>query len=132
MNPTIKRALLLLLLTLFFLVDDALLFFFYVKLGFSPIDPLIFSLISTVVIALNLGLAMIVFRIMHKKPTTGPPGMIGEIGVVIKENSGGAWVRVHGEIWRAIDAEPLHYGDRVIVEKVEGLALVVKRVVPKS
>jgi membrane-bound serine protease (ClpP class) len=56
--------------------------------------------------------------------TVGPEQIIGQEGVV---RAGGS-VFVHGELWRARSDEPLHEGDRVAVDGLDGLTLAVHRI----
>ncbi len=132
MRPPPKKVALLLLLTIFFLIDDLLFYLLVVDFYHWPIHPAVFSLVSIVIIALNFWLAVVVLRILRKTPTTGPPGMIGKAGVVIKENANGMQVQVQGEIWRATSEDLLGRGDRIIVQSVQGLMLVVKKKIQES
>jgi membrane protein implicated in regulation of membrane protease activity len=49
--------------------------------------------------------------------------------VVASAGEGQAEVQYHGETWQAISSEPLHPGQAVVIEAVEGLAL---RVTPRQ
>jgi membrane-bound ClpP family serine protease len=65
--------------------------------------------------------------VRRRRPSTGPEGLIGRLGVVHKGD-----VLVQGERWRArgsvLDEEPaLHDGEHVVVEQVQGLTLSVRR-----
>ena len=55
--------------------------------------------------------------------TVGPEQIIGLEGVVRDGN-----VFVRGELWRARSEEPLHDGDRVTVDALDGLTLAVHRI----
>jgi membrane-bound serine protease (ClpP class) len=55
--------------------------------------------------------------------TVGPEQIIGLEGVVREGN-----VFVRGELWRARSEEPLHDGDRVAVDALDGLTLAVHRI----
>ncbi len=57
--------------------------------------------------------------------TVGPEQIIGLEGVVREGN-----VFVRGELWRARSEEPLHEGDRVAVDALDGLTLAVHRINP--
>jgi membrane-bound serine protease (ClpP class) len=57
--------------------------------------------------------------------TVGPEQIIGLEGVVREGN-----VFVRGELWRARSDEPLHDGDRVAVDALDGLTLAVHRINP--
>ncbi len=72
--------------------------------------------------AIAVGKALAVRR---RPVTVGPEEIIGREGVV--RDSG--QVFVHGELWRARSDEPLHPGERVRVNAVDGLTLDVRRIV---
>jgi membrane-bound serine protease (ClpP class) len=57
--------------------------------------------------------------------TVGPEQIIGLEGVIREGN-----VFVRGELWRARSEEPLHEGDRVTVDALDGLTLAVHRIHP--
>jgi membrane-bound serine protease (ClpP class) len=56
--------------------------------------------------------------------TVGPEQIVGLEGVV----RAGGNVFVRGELWRVQSAEPLHEGDRVAVDALDGLTLAVHRI----
>jgi membrane-bound serine protease (ClpP class) len=58
--------------------------------------------------------------------TVGPEQIVGLEGVVRR----GGNVFVRGELWRASSDEPLHEGDRVTVDALDGLTLAVHRITP--
>jgi membrane protein implicated in regulation of membrane protease activity len=65
------------------------------------------------------------------RPRAGTEAMIGHIGVV-RAGAAGARVFVDGGLWRAQPSHPeqeraLHDGDRVVVERVTGLTLGVRK-----
>ncbi len=65
---------------------------------------------------------------VHSTPvTTGNEGMVGQKGTAIRDFDPTGKVQVHGEIWNAESNEEIHRGDRVIVEKVEGMLVHVKK-----
>jgi membrane-bound ClpP family serine protease len=63
----------------------------------------------------------------------GAEGLRGQVGVVRRWTEPSGQVFVDGALWRArhewplIDAEALHEGDQVVVERVSGLTLCVRR-----
>ncbi len=132
MESRTKKFVLLILLTGFFLIDDLLLYLLFVNVYDWHVRLLLLGLASTIVLAGNFLLAVVVLRILRKRPTTGAPGMIGKVGGVIRKNRGDLWVNVQGEIWRAVSAQPLRRGERIRVVEVQGLSLVVERAVEKS
>lgn len=123
----LKTILIILGLTILFLADELLFIVLGKEFEIFSLRSLIFVAVAVIVVTLNIFLALIVFRAMKKKPTTGKEGMIGEQGVVISIINNEGKVFVHGEIWQAESDEMLHKGEKVIVQKVEGLKLRVKR-----
>lgn len=81
---------------------------------------------SAVVIGLLVGVELFEFRVwrwaLRQRPRSGPEGMIGERGVL----SDPGRVRIRGTSYpaRVVEGEP---GDPVVVERVEGMTLVVTR-----
>lgn len=68
-----------------------------------------------------------VLNVHSERITTGTEGMRGEKGVALKDFAPGGKVQVHGEIWNAESDDEIHKGDRVVVEKVEGMLVYVKK-----
>ena len=64
-----------------------------------------------------------VLQATRRPAATGSKAMIGDQAVVLTVAEGEVEVDYEGEIWRAVSARPLHVGDRVIVEAVDGLTL---------
>ncbi len=74
----------------------------------------------------------------RRRVRTGAEGMIGQVGVVRSWDDGSGRVALGGALWSARRSpgveededgsrEPLHAGDRVVVERVAGLTLSVRR-----
>jgi len=63
------------------------------------------------------------------KPTTGAEAMIGKVAEVTEECRPTGTVKLNGELWEARCAAGAAGGDKVIVDEVDGLTLVVS---PKS
>lgn len=91
-------------------------------------------------IALTLGLAgaAVLFGVIrrvaavsHRRASTGAEGLIGRVGVMRSPPAPLGQVFVGGELWRARpflgDQEQLRAGDPVVVERVSGLTLAVRR-----
>jgi membrane-bound serine protease (ClpP class) len=80
------------------------------------------------------GLAMLVRRLRpgrHARARSGVQAMIGHLGV-IRADGAAARVFVDGALWRAEpdwqhEEAELHEGDRVVVERVHGLTLCVRK-----
>jgi membrane-bound serine protease (ClpP class) len=80
--------------------------------------------------ALTVLLMRLVLRSRKWKTTTGREELIGARGVVVSSLAEGAegLIRIHGELWRAVSAQPLGEGKPVRVLKMEGLKLYVEPV----
>jgi membrane-bound serine protease (ClpP class) len=95
----------------------------FMKLSLAVILPAVF--ITTLFFTLTLSLALKAFM---AKPVTGSEGLIGEKGVAetdITQDTG--MVLLHGERWSAYADEPIGKGEHIIVEKVSGLQLKVRK-----
>ncbi len=81
---------------------------------------------SAVVIAVLVGVEVFEFRIwrwaLRQRPRGGTESAVGETGVLIA----GGRVRIRGTTYPAkvLEGEP---GDRVLIERAEGMTLVVRR-----
>ncbi len=70
----------------------------------------------------------LVYIILKKdrRPKTGAEGMRGKVGEVKEWSGTKGRIFVHGELWSATSEAPLSAGDKVIVQKVKGLSLIVE------
>jgi membrane-bound ClpP family serine protease len=71
-------------------------------------------------------------RPLRGRPRTGREALVGHIGVVRANRGPGAHVFLNGSLWRAEpspihEEAELHDGDRVVVERVSGLTLRVRK-----
>lgn len=69
-----------------------------------------------------------------RRVQTGPEGLIGHVGVVRSWSDGSGSVSLDGAVWRARESpgpdeqpELLHPGDQVVVERLSGLTISVRR-----
>jgi membrane-bound serine protease (ClpP class) len=62
----------------------------------------------------------------RRQVTTGTEGLVGQIGEAVTALRPRGQVRVHGEIWQAVSAEPAERGTAVEVMRVRGLTLEVR------
>jgi membrane-bound serine protease (ClpP class) len=73
-----------------------------------------------------------VMRIRRKKPQTGKPALLGDIGVVRQELNPRGMIFVNGELWSARlendTATPIGVGEKVEILAITGLLLTVKPV----
>jgi membrane-bound ClpP family serine protease len=58
-----------------------------------------------------------------RKSVCGVSGMLGKVGEVKHWKKNEGKVFVNGELWKAVSEVPLLPGDRVVIQKVEGLTL---------
>jgi len=79
---------------------------------------------------LTVFLMRMVLRSRHWKAQTGREEMLHAQGVVVTPLTDGAegMIRIHGELWRAISAQPVPEGKSVRVTKIDGLKLYVEPV----
>jgi membrane-bound serine protease (ClpP class) len=89
------------------------------------------SVIITVAVVTMLFFAFVVgagYRALRRKPVTGREGLVGEQGVALTElGARGGRIFVHGEYWAAESDEPIHEGASVIVDRVDGMRLRVRK-----
>jgi membrane protein implicated in regulation of membrane protease activity len=98
-------------------------------IGLDPITQLIiFALVTVIFIVLSRPLANRLTRGAPNKKAAADR-LIGEEGVVTEainpENSG--MIKISGETWRAIANDTITVGEIVIVEKVKGVKLCVRK-----
>jgi membrane-bound serine protease (ClpP class) len=88
------------------------------------------SVIGTVAAATVAFFAFVVgaaYRAQRRKPSTGIQGLLGERGRAISRLEPKGQVFVHGEYWAAEADEPIESGSAVVVDRVEGLVLRVRK-----
>jgi membrane-bound serine protease (ClpP class) len=88
------------------------------------------TVIGTVVVTTVLFFMFVVgaaFRAQRRKVTTGWEGLVGERGVALTDLSPDGRVFVHGEYWEAEASEPVEKGAAVVVDRVDGMRLRVRR-----
>ena len=91
----------------------------------APIPELRPSLRIIIPVAFGVSLILIflvylVVRAQTRRTLTGKEGMIGEIGAARTDLTPEGMVFVHGELWKAEAAEPVHAGEKVRVVEVLG------------
>jgi membrane-bound serine protease (ClpP class) len=89
-----------------------------------------FSVIATVMVATVAFFLFVVgaaVRAQRRKPETGEQGLLGEQGTALTDLGLSGQVFVHGEYWAAEADEPITQGTRIVVDRVEGLVLRVRK-----
>jgi membrane-bound serine protease (ClpP class) len=89
------------------------------------------SVILTVAVVTVLFFAFVVgagYRALRRRPVTGHEGLVGERGVALTEfPSRDGRIFVHGENWAAEADERIEKGAPVVVDRVDGLRLRVRK-----
>ena len=115
-------------LILFFGFDELLLIFLFFKIGFPRLSGLTWAGIALAATVLNLGLALVVYRVIMSRPSTGVEGLVGLTGTVEVSHGKRGTVFVRGESWNADFLDEVAVGDEVRVVSVVGLRLAVERI----
>ncbi len=94
----------------------------FLKVSLKIIIPVAISLglISTFLITLTV-------KAHRRKTISGGEALIGQIGLAKTNISAKGKVFIHGEIWDAESSEKITKGEKVVIEKVEGLKLYVRK-----
>jgi len=88
------------------------------------------GIVFSVSISLGLLLAIVgylVARTYRRQVSTGSEGMVGEVGEARSKLNLTGTVFACGELWQATSAEPIEKGAEVVIEKVEGINLRVRK-----
>ena len=84
--------------------------------------------ILTIILVLIVAFMSYIFLPQLKRPVTGVEGMIGSSGITLEKLDPVGQVRIKGEIWNGESINgTIKEGEKIIVEKVKNLNLVVKR-----
>ena len=67
-----------------------------------------------------------------KKSSYGPGRILEEVGEVKEWQQKEGYVFVGGELWKAVSTVPLKTGNKVVIQKMEGLTLTVNLLNPKD
>lgn len=94
------------------------------RVSLGVVLPVAFALAAILTFLVRLTITS-----QQRRSVTGVAGMVGEVGRAIAPLEPGNVGRVvtHGEIWRAVSAEPIAEGETVRVTAVEGLTVTVRR-----
>jgi membrane-bound serine protease (ClpP class) len=99
----------------------------------APIPEMRVKLATALAVSIPLGvitvfLMTIALRARANKVVTGAEGLAGEVGIAQTTLAPAGKVFVHGEIWDAVASENISPGEKIVVQKVDGLELKVKPV----
>jgi len=92
------------------------------RVSWSAIIPTVLVVSAFFIFVLAKGL-----RAQTRKPTTGKPGLVGEIGEARTRIGAEGMVFVSGEHWRAASDSPIEAGEKVRVLSVDRLVLKVEK-----
>jgi membrane-bound serine protease (ClpP class) len=97
----------------------------------SPIPELRVKLATALAVSIPLGaitvfLMTVALQARRNKVMTGREGLLGEIAVAQTPLAPAGKVFVHGEIWDAVASANVSAGDKVLVQRVDGLQLEVE------
>ncbi|MBN2097567.1 MAG: nodulation protein NfeD [Candidatus Omnitrophica bacterium] len=98
----------------------------------QPNEFLRVSLRLVIPVAVSLGListflVTLVIRAHKRKSTIGQDALIGQRALAKTNISAKGKVFIHGEIWNAQSSEKIKKGAEVVVDKVQGLKLIVRK-----
>jgi membrane-bound serine protease (ClpP class) len=94
----------------------------------APIPEMRVKLVTALGVSIPLGiitvfLMSVAIRARRNKVVTGIEGLIGEVAIAQTELAPAGKVFVHGEIWDAVASANVPAGEKVSVQKVDGLQL---------
>jgi membrane-bound serine protease (ClpP class) len=79
--------------------------------------------VATFAGAAMLGTIWVATRARRRPVTTGREQLVGDVAEAIDGFSGRGRVRIYGELWNAVSSKPIAAGQRVRVDRVDGLTL---------
>ncbi|HOP61938.1 MAG TPA: nodulation protein NfeD [Spirochaetota bacterium] len=85
------------------------------------------SIIAMIIVVLAFVFLVVrsIINVHRTQATTGREGMIGEEGIALSDFTDIGKISVHGEIWNAEFPGDVKKGDKLIVEQINGMTLVV-------
>ena len=87
--------------------------------------------ILAILVAVELGTSFFTYimgrRALSKKQTCGPEAMVGSSAIVATPFNPTGYVKVRGELWKASCESRLEVGDEVVVTRVEGMKVIVRK-----
>lgn len=97
--------------------------------GPRRVAPALAFAVSVAFGIITIFLGVLGMRARKRKPATGIESLVGETGVSRTAIEPEGTVFVHGEYWKARSTDSIAPGERVRVDKVEDLMLVVRKAV---
>jgi len=99
----------------------------------APIPEMRVKLATALAVSIPVGLITVflmtvALRARRSKVTTGAEGLVGEFAIAQTALAPAGKVFVHGELWDAVASANVLAGDKVVIEKVDGLQLRVQPV----
>ena len=98
--------------------------------GDASMARISYSVIGTMVVTTVIFFVFVLgaaFRAQRRKPITGVEGLIGERGTALTDLEPSGRVFVHGEYWEAESPERIERGAAVVVDRVDGMRLRVRK-----
>jgi membrane-bound serine protease (ClpP class) len=95
--------------------------------GAARISISVILTVTVATVAFFLVVVAAAVRAQRRKPETGEQGLLGETGTALTDLGPSGQVFVHGEYWAAQADEPITQGTRIVVDRVEGLVLKVRK-----
>ncbi|HEY7618148.1 MAG TPA: NfeD family protein [Solirubrobacteraceae bacterium] len=97
--------------------------------GGAPLVVAIAAIVALAAVALLVVMARAAITAARPRARTGAEGLVGHVGVVRSALAPVGQVFIDGALWRAKPclAEELEVGDPVVVDRVQGLVLSVRR-----
>ena len=95
--------------------------------GAARISLSVIATVTVATVAFFLFVVSAAVKAQRRKPETGEQGLLGEQGTALTDLGPKGQVFVHGEYWAAEANEPITQGTRIVVDRVEGLVLRVRK-----
>lgn len=97
--------------------------------GPRRVTPALAFAVSAAFGLITIFLGALGMRARRRKPAIGMENLVGEMGMARTSVDPEGTVFVHGEYWKARSPESIPAGERVQVDKVEDLVLIVRKAV---
>lgn len=98
------------------------------QLGVYRVSLPLIAAVTTAAAAVLIVTLRIFMKVRHQAAVSGIQTWIGMTGESVDSFDGTGMVKVGGELWRAKTDTPLAKGDKVRIEQVNGLELVVRKI----